>query len=119
MAKIWKWRNSSKFIFYRNHKRWYTSSNRSSISIIKILLENYRENVAEKYKIQEQYIQQILSKPEPENINIYEIMQEIGRKRGTIISGGQVDDEKPSRIILEDFRSGKLGKITIEKVERK
>ena len=45
-------------------------------------------------------------------------MQEIGKKRGAIVSGGQVDDEKVARIILDDFRSGKLGKITLEKINR-
>ena len=87
--------------------------------LLKLLLENYRENIVERYKISSDYIENILSRPEPENINIYEIMQEIGRKRGCIISGGEVDDEKTSKIILEDFRSGKIGKITLEKVERK
>lgn len=43
-------------------------------------------------------------------------MQLIGRKRGAIISGGNVDDEKTSRIILDDFRTGKLGKISLEKI---
>ena len=51
-----------------------------------------------------------------ENENILEIMYKIGRKRGAIVSGGQVDEEKVSNIILEDFRSGKLGRITIEKI---
>ena len=87
--------------------------------LLKLLLENYKENIVERYKISSDYIENILSRPEPENINIYEIMQEIGRKRGCIISGGEVDDEKTSKIILEDFRSGKIGKITLEKVERK
>ena len=44
-------------------------------------------------------------------------MQLIGKKRGAIISGGNIDDDKTSRIILDDFRSGKLGKITLEKVK--
>ena len=60
----------------------------------------------------------MLAKPEPENFNIYEIMQEIGRKRGCLISGGEIDDEKTAKILLEDFRTGKIGKITLEKVER-
>jgi ribosome biogenesis GTPase A len=83
--------------------------------LLKFLLENYKENVIERYKISKEYIEEILSRPEPENINIYEIMIEIGRKRGCIVSGGNVDDEKTSKIIIEDFRSGRLGKITIEK----
>ena len=43
-------------------------------------------------------------------------MQLIGKKRGAVASGGRIDDEKTSKIILEDFRSGKLGKITLEKI---
>lgn len=86
--------------------------------LLKFLLNNYRENIVERYKLNLEYIENVLSKPEPENFNIYEIMQEIGKKRGCIISGGEVDDEKTSRIILDDFRTGKIGKITLEKAER-
>lgn len=83
--------------------------------LLKYLLENYRINVSERYSLSNEYIEDTLNREEPENFNIYEIMLEIGRKRGAIISGGQVDDEKVSRIILDDFRSGKLGNITLEK----
>ena len=83
--------------------------------LLKYLLENYRINVSERYSLSNEYIEETLNREEPENFNIYEIMLEIGRKRGAIISGGQVDDEKVSRIILDDFRSGKLGNITLEK----
>ena len=77
----------------------------------------YRENIIERYKLTKQYIEQTLNQDQAENINIYEIMQEIGKKRGCIISGGIVDDEKTSKIILEDFRSGKIGNITLEMVK--
>ena len=50
-----------------------------------------------------------------ENDKIYTIMQIIAKKRGAILSGGRIDDEKISGIILDEFRSGKLGKITLEK----
>ena len=83
--------------------------------LLKFLLENYRQNVTERYKITLDFIEKILSQNQPENFNVYEIMQEIGRKRGAIISGGEIDDEKTAKIILDDFRSGRLGKITIEK----
>ena len=84
--------------------------------LLKFLLENYRQNVADRYKISLEYIEKILSQEEPENINIYEIMQEIGKKRGAIISGGNIDDEKTAKIILDDFRNGRLGRITIERI---
>ena len=86
--------------------------------LLKYLLENYRSNVSERYKISEEHIEEILNRDEPENYTIYEIMLEIGKKRGAIISGGQVDDEKVARIILDDFRSGKIGKITLERCEK-
>ena len=85
--------------------------------LLKFLIENYRENIIERYKLTKQYIEQTLNQDQAENINIYEIMQEIGKKRGCIISGGIVDDEKTSKIILEDFRSGKIGNITLEMVK--
>lgn len=85
--------------------------------LTKFLLENYRNNLINRYNISNEYIEKVLSKEQSENINIYEIMQEIGRRRGAIGSGGIVDDEKMARILLEDFRSGKLGKITIERIE--
>ena len=43
----------------------------------------------------------------------------IGRKRGAIIKGGNIDLTKVSKIILDDFKNGKLGKITIEKADSK
>lgn len=85
-------------------------------SLIKFLLENYRNNLIERYSLNEQVINEILSQDQEENQNIYEIMQLIGKKKGAIISGGNIDDEKTSKIILDDFRSGKLGKITLEKL---
>ena len=83
-----------------------------------LLKKLYKENkkvLQERYKFEDGEIEQIESK---EN-KIYELMKLIGRKRGAIISGGEVDDEKVARIILEDFRSGKMGKITLEMPERK
>ena len=82
--------------------------------LLKFLLEKYRQNVVDRYKITLEYIEKTLSQEQPENFNIYEIMQEIGRKRGAIISGGNIDDEKTAKILLDDFRNGRLGKITIE-----
>jgi len=83
--------------------------------LTKFLLENYKNNLIERYSLNSQVVDDILAQEQEENLNIYEIMQLIGKKRGAIISGGNVDDEKTSKIILEDFRSGKLGKITLEK----
>lgn len=75
------------------------------------------QNLCEKYKLDESYVKEILARDLPENENIYEIMLQIGKKRGCIVSGGNVDDEKTAKIILDEFKNGKLGKITIEGVK--
>ena len=84
--------------------------------LLKFLIENYMQNLCEKYKLDESYVKEILARDLPENENIYEIMLQIGKKRGCIVSGGNVDDEKTAKIILDEFKNGKLGKITIEGV---
>ncbi len=82
--------------------------------LTKFLLENYRKKLCERYKLDEEFIEEKLKQDQPENVNIYEIMLEIGKKRGCIMSGGRIDEEKTSRLILDEFKNGKLGKITIE-----
>ena len=85
--------------------------------LTKYLLKNYKSNFIERYSLSEEIVNEILEQDQEENENIYQIMQLVGKKRGAIMSGGYVDDEKTSKIILDDFRSGKLGKITLEKVK--
>jgi len=83
--------------------------------LLKFLLENYIENVLERYKLSKEEVEKILSADDEKNNKIYEVMCLIGRKRGCIISGGNIDDEKVSNVILEDFRSCKIGRITLER----
>ena len=82
-------------------------------TLTKFILENYRSNLLQRYSLNEEQINKILNQEQAENENIYEIMQLIGKKRGAIL-GGKVDDERTSKLILDDFRSGKLGNITLE-----
>lgn len=82
--------------------------------LTKFLIENYCPNLCERYKIPEEEIKQKLAQEQPENSNIYEIMLEIGRKRGCIISGGNIDEEKTARILLDEFKNGILGKMSLE-----
>ena len=83
-------------------------------SLVKFLLENARENLCNRYGLTNEYIEEVLNRDNPENFNIYDIMLEIGRKRGCIISGGNIDEEKTAKIILDEFKNGKLGRITLE-----
>ena len=82
-------------------------------TLTKFMLENYRNNLLQRYSLDEKQINEILNQEQAENENIYEIMQLIGKKRGAIL-GGRVYDERTSKLILDDFRSSKLGKITLE-----
>ena len=86
-------------------------------NLLKFLLNNYRDNLIQRFKLSNEYIEKVLKQDQPENFNIYEIMQEIGKKRGAMASGGIVDDEKTAAIILDDFRSCKMGRITLEKIQ--
>ena len=74
--------------------------------LLKKLYANNKENILERYSITENEEEQI----ETNENSMYELMQIIGQKRGALISGGRIDDEKTARMILEDFRSGKLRK---------
>ena len=84
--------------------------------LTEFLLKNYRKKLCDRYKITEDFIDKTLAQEQSENVNIYEIMLEIGKKRGCIMSGGRVDEEKTARILLDEFKNGQLGKITIERV---
>lgn len=86
-------------------------------SLLSYLYNNYKINLMERYKITENDIENI--KSEDKNEEIYNLMKLIGKKRGAVVSGGDIDDEKTAKIILNDFRSGKLGRITLEKVYEK
>lgn len=85
--------------------------------LLKFLLQNYKTNLLERYKLQEIEIQNIMENVQNPNEQIMEVLYLIGRKRGAIISGGNVDEEKVSNILLDDFRTGKLGRISLEKVK--
>ncbi len=72
--------------------------------LLKKLYIKDKVNILERYSMTENEVCQI----ETNENSMYELMQMIGRKRGALISGGIIDDEKTARMILEDFRSGKL-----------
>ena len=84
-------------------------------SLLKFLIQNNRNQLEERYKIDAKEIEEILKTDLEENEKALEILHIIGRKRGAIISGGNVDEEKTAKIILDDFRSGKMGRITLER----
>lgn len=51
---------------------------------------------------------------EIESLNDFEILELVGRKRGALLKGDAVDVEKTARLLIEDYRTGKIGKISLE-----
>lgn len=44
----------------------------------------------------------------------WELLEKAGRKRGFLMSGGEVNTERMARILLDEYRAGKLGRFTLE-----
>jgi ribosome biogenesis GTPase A len=53
-----------------------------------------------------------------EELTDFELFELIGRKRGFLISGGEIDYERTSRILLDEFRGAKIGRISLELPEQ-
>ena len=81
-------------------------------NLLKYLETNNKNELFLRYKLTDQEFNSIIHKDD----KTLELMNLIAKKRGAIISGGEVDYEKIASIILNDFRTGKLGRITLEKV---
>jgi len=67
------------------------------------LAKNYPERLTERYKVELE-----------ENLQGFEILERICRKRGFIVKGGEVDYLRGANVVLDEFRGAKLGKITLE-----
>ena len=78
-----------------------------ALRLIEELLETHKDSLYARYKIADDF----------EYDMSYEVMDEIGRKRGCLVRGGEVDYTKVANIVLDEFRSGKIGEITLEKVK--
>lgn len=76
--------------------------------LMEILYYHAPELLTERYKFELPH--------EDEEIDFlgYELLMRAGRKRGFLISGGEIDTERMARILLDEYRGGKLGRITLE-----
>lgn len=83
--------------------------------LVRKLNQEHTKNLIERYKLEAEQLQKIANSDLEENEKVIEIMNEIGKKRGAIISGGEIDLEKVAGIVIDDFRKGRLGKITLER----
>ncbi len=74
-------------------------------ALCKFLAETYPKDFCTRYKLESPEL--ILDTDDPLSV--------IGKKRGFLISGGEIDTERTARMILDEFRGGKIGKITLER----
>ncbi|MBQ3226798.1 MAG: ribosome biogenesis GTPase YlqF [Clostridia bacterium] len=72
--------------------------------LLEFLNSEYKEELCARYKLSE-----------TENLMGYELIEMIGKKRGFVISGGEIDLLRAANIVLDEFRSSKIGKISLER----
>lgn len=71
--------------------------------LMELLHKFYPQTLLERYKVEA-----------PAGTRGWELIEMAGRKRGYLVSGGEVNTERMSKVLLDEFRSGKLGKFTLE-----
>jgi ribosome biogenesis GTPase A len=76
-----------------------------AMNLLDEVRRNYPEKVAERYKLDED----TLALPP------YELMEAIGRKRGMLVSGGEVNIERCAIMLVDEFRASKWGRISLER----
>ena len=74
--------------------------------LMELLHKFYPQTLLERYKVEA-----------PQGTPGWELVEMAGRKRGYLVSGGEVNTERMSKVLLDEFRGGKLGKFTLEMPE--
>ncbi|MGN0468261.1 MAG: ribosome biogenesis GTPase YlqF [Acutalibacteraceae bacterium] len=94
-----------KLSFIGSVKDEVTDSETMACRLLDILKKDYKSLLCERYKLQDF----------DEDMEAYMLLEMIARKRGMLIRGGEVDTERVSVMLLDEYRGGKLGKISFEK----
>ncbi len=79
-----------------------------AMKLLAYLAENYPESLKDRYKIEFS----------DEDTGL-ELLEKVGKKRGMMISGGEINTERAAITVIDEFRSGKLGRITLEAPQKK
>ncbi len=75
-------------------------------ALLELLRDRYPQAVKERYKV-----------AELEGRQGWELLEDCAKNRGMRISGGEVDTERMAKLLLDEFRGGKLGRFTLEAPE--
>ena len=71
--------------------------------LMELLLEYYPETLKERYKVEA-----------PKGTRGYELLEMAGKNRGYLLARGEIHTERMAKVLLDEFRGGKLGKFTLE-----
>ncbi len=74
--------------------------------LIRLLWERYPQALNDRYGI-----------PLDADVPGYELLEIAGRKRGFLVSGGEINTERMAKVLVDEYRSGKLGRFTLEEPE--
>lgn len=77
-----------------------------AMMLLKYLADNYPGMLTARYKFE----------PLPDDTG-KELLEKLGKKRGMLVSGGEINTERAAITVLDEFRAGKIGRITLEKPE--
>lgn len=94
-----------KLAFIGSVKDTVLDSETMAVRLIDVLKKEYPSTLSQRYKING------IDFAETES---FEILELLGKKRGMLISGGEIDTERASVTLLDEYRAGKLGKISME-----
>jgi ribosome biogenesis GTPase A len=72
-------------------------------ALLELLRDRYPQSLTDRYKV-------TVSQEQAG----WELLEQCARKRGMLISGGEVDTQRMARVLLDEFRAGKLGRFTLE-----
>ncbi|MCB6365481.1 ribosome biogenesis GTPase YlqF [Intestinibacillus massiliensis] len=78
--------------------------------LMELLSQHAPEALAARYKVD-------LTAAAESDFPGYELLQQAGKKRGFLISGGEIDTERMAHVLLDEYRGGVLGRITLETPE--
>ncbi len=76
-----------------------------AIDFLDAMLKNITPQFLERFKLKEADL---------DGVQAYELLEIIGRKRGMLISGGEIDTERAANLVMDEYRDGKFGNITLE-----
>ena len=77
-----------------------------AVRLLDVMRRDYRDRLEERYKIDPD--------EDIENMELYELLELIAKKRGMVLRKGEFDTERAAVMLLDEYRDGKLGKITLD-----